>query len=693
MSKMMGIEHIRNIGIMAHIDAGKTTTTERILFYTGKTHRIGEVDDGAATMDWMEQEKERGITITSAATTCFWNDHTINIIDTPGHVDFTIEVERSLRILDGAVALFCAVGGVEPQSETVWLQADKYKVPRISFINKLDRVGADFMSSVKDMNEKFVQKCVPVQIPAGEGDLFTGIIDLISMQYRISHEESLGAEFFDHPIPDDMKQAAKKAREGLLESLSDFDDALLDNFLNDKPVASEDIIKAIRKGVIDCALVPVLCGSSLKNQGVQKLLDAIVDFLPSPLDMPPIKAVTPDGKKEVKLKADRNESLSALAFKVANDPHSGKLFYLRIYSGEMKAGSNIYNPNTNTRERVGRILQMHSNKRSDIPVAGAGDIVAAIGFRKTSTGDTLCDHKNQILLETMKFPEPVIWVAIEPKSKADQDRMVDALNRLEDEDPSFRMKQNEETGQMIISGMGELHLDIIIDRLIREFKVHANVGKPSVAYKETITAGVESEGKFIRQSGGKGQYGHVILYVEPATNGTPFKFFNKLKGDGIPKSYIPSIERGVKNAMSSGVIAGYPMTGIEVTLLDGSQHDVDSTELAYEVAATKAFRDGAQKAHPVMLEPVMDVEVVCPEDYMGSVVGDMNHRRGKIHGMVPRNNIQVINASVPLGEMFGYATTLRNLTQGRGVYTMQFSKYAPLPEDVSDKLFATKMFN
>jgi len=693
MSEMKDMQYIRNIGIMAHIDAGKTTTTERILYYTGKTHRIGEVDDGAATMDWMDQEKERGITITSAATTCYWNNYQINIIDTPGHVDFTIEVERSLRVLDGAVGLFCAVGGVEPQSETVWLQADKYRVPRIAYVNKMDRVGADFADTVSDMNEKFDQTCIPTQIPAGEGDLFTGIVDLIEMNYRTIHEESLGREFSDGPIPDDMKKDAEKAREKLLEALSDFDDTLLDDFLNDRPVERADVVRAIHKGVIECKLVPVLCGSSLKNKGVHKLLDAIVEFLPSPKELPPVKGITLDGKKEVLRRPDINEPATALAFKIATDPHSGKLCYMRIYSGQIKSGSYILNPTSNIKERVGRILLMHSNKRSDVPMASAGDIVAVIGFRKTTTGDTLCDPKNPIRLDLMSFPEPVIWIAIEPKSKVDQDKLNEALAKLEEEDPTFKAKVNEETGQTIIAGMGELHLEIIVDRMIREFHVQANVGKPSVAYKETISSNVEAEGKFIRQSGGKGQYGYVKIHIEPTSNGTPFVFENKIKGNAIPRQFISSVEKGIRNAMTSGVIAGYPMVGIKAILIDGSSHEIDSTELAYEIAGSKALQEGARKANPIILEPVMDVEIVCPEDYMGSVVGDMNLRRGKILGMVPRNKVQVIKATVPLGEMFGYATALRNLTQGRGAYTMQFAKYSPLPEDVSSKMFATTMFN
>ncbi len=693
MSGQKDLKNIRNIGIMAHIDAGKTTTTERILYYTGKTHRIGEVDDGAATMDWMEQEKERGITITSAATTCFWKKHQINIIDTPGHVDFTIEVERSLRVLDGAVALFCAVGGVEPQTETVWLQADKYQVPRIAYINKMDRIGADFDRAVKEMNEKFTIRCIPIQLPNGEGKNFEGIVDLIDMNYRVYEEETLGASFKDLPIPENMQEAATKAREELLDAISDFDDNLLDCLLNDKEIIRADVVRGIRKAVIDCAIVPVLCGSSLKNKGIQKLLDYIVDFLPAPSDMPPVEGVSPDGKKEMKRSADPDELVTALAFKIASDPHSGKLCYVRVYSGTIKQGDNLLNPNSGIRERVGRILLMHSNKREDIPIARAGDIVAIIGFRKTTTGDTLCSPKQPIKMKMMQFPEPVISVAIEPKSKVDQDKLNEVLNRLAEEDPSFKVTVNEETAQTIISGMGELHLEVLVTRMIREHNLQATVGKPSVAYKETITIGVDAEGKFIRQSGGKGQYGHVKIHVEPTQNGTVFKFEPRVGKDRIPREFIPSIEKGLKQAMTSGAIAGYPLTGVKVELYDGSYHNVDSTELAYEIAASQALQDATRRAKPVVLEPIMSVEVVCPEEYMGNDVGDLNLRRGKINGMVPRNNVQIISAVVPLAEMFGYATALRNLSQGRAIYTMQFSKYAPLPKEVSGKMFANTMFN
>jgi elongation factor G len=692
MSSKRDIRLIRNIGIMAHIDAGKTTTTERILYYTGKTHRIGEVDDGAATMDWMEQEKERGITITSAATTCYWRKNEINIIDTPGHVDFTIEVERSLRVLDGAIGLFCAVGGVEPQSETVWLQADKYRVPRIAYVNKMDRVGADFYRVLDDMNEKLTIPCIPVQIPVGQEQNFSGIIDLINMNCRRHDDDSLGASYKDESIPDDMLEEANQAREKLLEAISEYDDQLLEKFLNDERVATEDINRALRAAVVNCSVVPVLLGSSLKNKGVQKLLDAVVDYLPSPLDLPPVKGQSPDGKKQLERRPDAAEPLSALAFKIATDSHAGRICYARVYSGEMKAGSYVQNPTSGIKERVGRILRMHSNKRTDVAVAQAGDIVAIIGFRKTTTGDTLCDIKKQIILEHMVFPEPVVFVAIEPKSQADHDKLNESLAKLEEEDPTFKVKYDEETGQTIISGMGELHLDILIDRLIREYKLQANIGKPSVAYKETITEAVDAEGKFIRQSvTGKGQYGHVKVHLEPAENGTVFGFESRIKNDIIPLEFVPAIEKGLKEAMSNGVVAGYPMTGIKAVLSGGSYNVTDSSELAYQAAASMALKDGARKARPVVLEPIMKVEVVCHEDYMGNVVGDLNLRRGKITGMVPRSKMQIINAMMPLAEMFGYATALRNLTQGRGAYSMQFSNYAPLPEDVSSKLFANIM--
>jgi len=677
---------------MAHIDAGKTTTTERILFYTGKTHRMGEVHDGSATMDWMEQEKERGITITSAATTCFWPDragrnHTINIIDTPGHVDFTVEVERSLRVLDGAVALFCAVGGVEPQSEAVWRQADKYGVPRVAYINKMDRTGADFAGTLKTMNERFATKCVAIAIPAGEGELFSGIIDLLTMKFRVFHEDSQGTIYDDLEVPDDMVSAANEYREKLLEAVAEYDDNLLDRFLHDQPIDPESVLAAVRKATIANDMVPVLCGSSFKNKGVQKLLDAVVDFLPAPSDLPPVQGRHPDKPdKKIERKPDPAEPTAALAFKIMSDPYVGKLTYIRVYSGEISTGSYLLNPNRGIKERIARLLRMHSNKREDIKTATAGDIVAVIGTRKTTTGDTLCDPKHPVILEEMTFPEPVVSVAIEPKTQADQDKLDDALTRLASEDPTFQVRHDEETGQTIISGMGELHLEVLTVRLVREFGVAASIGRPSVAYKEAITAEVESEGRFIRQSGGKGQYGVVKIRIKPTADGAPFYFENKIVGAAVPKEYIPAIEKGVREAMSSGVLAGYPLTGVHCELLDGNTHEVDSNESAFRVAGYMALQSGAKKAQPVLLEPIMDVEVVVPEAYMGSVVGDLNSRRGKINGMVPRDGATVIAVTVPLSEMFGYANTLRNISQGRAVFTMMFSKYQPVPEEVSQKM-------
>lgn len=687
MSDFERLQKIRNIGIMAHIDAGKTTTTERILFYTGRTHKLGEVHDGAAIMDWMDQEKERGITITSAATTSFWRDHTINIIDTPGHVDFTVEVERSLRILDGAVALFCAVGGVEPQSETVWRQADKYGVPRIAYINKMDRTGADFAATLNAMNDRFATKCVAVTIPAGEGEMFSGIIDLMSMKFRVFHEDSQGTTFDDLDVPDDMVELANEYREKLLEAVADYDDHLLEQFLHDEPLDPQKVMAAVRKATIEASMVPVLCGSSFKNKGIQKLLDCVVDFLPSPLDKKPVIGHEPDNEEKLlERKADASEPTSALAFKIMTDNYVGKLTYVRVYSGTIKAGSYLYNANAGIKERVARILRMHSNKREDIQEALAGDIVAIIGTRKTTTGDTLSDVKHPIVLESMTFPEPVVSVAIEPKTQADQEKLTDALIKLSEEDPTFVVKYDEDTGQTIISGMGELHLEILVDRLKREFSVSATVGKPSVSYKETITKVVEAEGKFVRQSGGKGQFGHVYLRVGPTHDGTEFRFDNKIIGGTIPKEYIPAVEKGVKEAMLNGILAGYPLTDIYCELYDGSYHEVDSNEMAFKVAGSMGFQAAARKASPILLEPIMDVEVVVPEAYMGSVVGDLNSRRGKINGMVPRKDVTVIAVSVPLSEMFGYANTLRNISQGRAVFSMQFAKYAQVPAEVSKKM-------
>ncbi len=673
---------------MAHIDAGKTTTTERILYYTGKTHRIGEVHDGAATMDWMEQEKERGITITSAATTCFWRDHVVNIIDTPGHVDFTVEVERSLRVLDGAVALFCAVGGVEPQSETVWRQADKYRVPRIAYINKMDRTGADFANTLKIMNDRFGSNCVAITIPAGEGELFSGIIDLLTMKFRVFHEDSHGTTFDDLPVPDDMLEITNEYREKLLEAVADYDDHLLEQFLHDEVLDPAKVLEAVRKATINMKMVPVMCGSSFKNKGIQKLMDAVVDFLPSPMDLPPIEGhdiAKPD--KMLVRKPSVDEPVAALAFKIATDPYVGKLTYIRIYSGTVKAGSYLYNSSSGIKERIARILRMHSNKREDIKEAYAGDIVAIIGLRKTTTGDTLCAVKNPIKLESMTFPEPVVSVAIEPKTKADQDKLSDALIKLAEEDPTFIVNNDEETGQTIINGMGELHLEILVDRLMREFSVVASVGRPSVSYKETITKEVESVGRFVRQSGGKGQFGHVVLKVKPTTDGTDFKFENKIVGGKVPREYVPSVEKGIKEAMSNGPIAGFPLVGIHCQLIDGSYHEVDSNEMAFKIAGSIALQDACKKSSPIVLEPIMDVEVVVPEAYMGSVVGDLNARRGKVSGMMPRDEVNVIAVSVPLSEMFGYANTLRNISQGRAVFSMQFAKYSRVPAEISKKIF------
>jgi elongation factor G len=682
----MDVKKLRNIGIMAHIDAGKTTTTERILYYTGKVHRMGEVHEGAATMDWMEQEKERGITITSAATTCYWDGYQINIIDTPGHVDFTAEVERSLRILDGAIAIFCGVGGVEPQSETVWRQADKYHVPRIAYINKMDRVGASFEGSLKMMRERLNSKFIPIQIPSGEGEMFTGLIDLISMKMRISHDDTQGMGFDDLEVPKSLMERARKWRAIMLESVSDYDDQLLQMFLDNQEPSVEGIKKALRQATIDCKVTPVLVGSSFKNKGVQKLLDAIVDFLPSPVDLPPVEGYNARTDKTVTRKPDADEPFAALAFKVATDPHVGKITYFRVYSGTVKTGGQVLNVNSDKKERISRLLLMHANRRTDLQEASVGDIVAAIGLKVTTTGNTLSDVKHPILLEMMKFPEPVVSVAIEPKTKADLDKLDQGLRRLSDEDPTFRVYANEETGQTIISGMGELHLEIIVDRLLREFGVQANVGSPRVAYKETITTPVEAEGRFIRQSGGRGQFGHVVMEFEPLNSGADFKFENKITGGAIPHEYIPSVERGVKEAMTSGVVAGYPVTGILARLIDGSYHEVDSSDLAFKIAGSMAFQEGCRKAKPVLLEPIMDVEVVLPEEYLGDVMNDLRIRRATIKGINSRPDGQVLSAFVPLVEMFGYATRLRSLSQGRAIYTMQFTEYAPVPESLAKKM-------
>ncbi|MBM4128616.1 MAG: elongation factor G [Nitrospira sp.] len=682
------LEKTRNIGIMAHIDAGKTTTTERILYYTGVTYKMGEVDEGTAVMDWMVQEQERGITITSAATTCFWKDHRINIIDTPGHVDFTIEVERSLRVLDGAVALFDAVAGVEPQSETVWRQADKYGVPRIAFMNKMDRVGADFFMSVNSMIERLGANPVPIQIPIGAEHEFRGPIDLVRMKAVYFDDETLGATYVEGDIPDLLMPMAREHRERMLEVLADVDENIMDRFLKGEEIPTEMIISALRKGTIEMKLTPVLCGSAFRNKCIQLLLDAIVEYLPSPLDIPPVTGISPvDGSKEIR-RADSTEPFSALAFKVMTDPFVGQLTFIRVYSGIMRAGFYIYNSSKDIKERIGRLLKMHANKREEIKEVSAGDIAAVVGLRNTLTGDTLCDEKRPIILGAIEFPEPVMSVAIEPKTKADQDKLSQSLYRVAQEDPSFKVSYNEETGQTIISGMGELHLEIIVDRLLREFKVSANVGRPQVAYKETITTISKAEGKFIRQTGGRGQYGHVSIEIEPSEHGKGFEFVDKIVGGVIPREYIPAVEKGIKEAMDRGILAGYPVVDVKAKLYDGSYHEVDSSEMAFKIAGSIAFREAAKKAKPVLLEPVMSVEVVTPEGYLGDIIGDLNSRRGKIQNIEMRGNAQIIKAQVPLAEMFGYATDLRSRTQGRATYTMQFSHYEIVPKEISKELVA-----
>jgi elongation factor G len=679
------LERYRNIGIMAHIDAGKTTTTERILFYTGVTHKIGEVHEGTTVMDWMEQERERGITITSAATTCFWRDHRINIIDTPGHVDFTIEVERSLRVLDGACAVFDAVNGVEPQSETVWRQADKYQVPRICFINKMDRVGADFFMSVQTIKEKLGAKAVLLQIPIGAEDKFRGMVDLVKMKGITFDDETMGAKYQEVPIPAELVEQAKEYRAALEESVAEFDDVLMAKYLDGRALTNDEVKQGVRNGTIAMHFFPVICGTAFKNKGVQHILDAVVDYLPSPLDVPPVKGINPKGIEEVRKTAD-SEPFAALAFKIMNDPFVGNLTFFRVYSGKLEAGSYVYNAGKDKKERIGRLLQMHANKREEIKDVLAGDIAAAVGLRSTTTGDTLCDEDAKVILEKMEFPEPVISVAIEPKTKGDQDKMGLALNRLQMEDPSFRVRTDEETGQTIISGMGELHLEIIVDRMLREFKVEANVGKPQVAYRETITRSIEAEGRYIRQTGGRGQYGHCWLRLHPQEPGKGFEFENSIVGGVIPKEFITPIEKGIVEAMQGGVLAGFPMVDLKVEVFDGSYHDVDSSEMAFKIAGSIGFKDGAAKAAPVLLEPIMDVEVVTPEPFMGDVIGDLNSRRGKIHGMTPRAGVQAITAQVPLAEMFGYATDLRSKTQGRATYTMQFGHYAQVPNSIAETI-------
>ena len=686
MSRQIPLDRIRNIGIMAHIDAGKTTTTERVLFYTGINYKLGEVHDGTATMDWMVQEQERGITITSAATTCHWQDHRINIIDTPGHVDFTIEVERSLRVLDGVIGVFCSVGGVEPQTETVWRQADKYGVPRIAYINKMDRVGADFFRVVKMIGDRLGARPLVIQLPVGaEGD-FRGVVDLVRMKALIWDNENLGASFREESIPAELQARADEYREIMLETLADCDDAVMTAYLQGEKISDERLIQAIRAAGLRLQLVPVLCGAAFRNKGVQPLLDAVVDYLPSPLDVPPVRGTEPDTGDEAVRPTSDEAPFSALAFKIMVDPFVGSLTFFRVYSGTRESGAFVYNASTDRRERLGRILKMHANKREEINEVCAGDIVAAVGLRSAKTGDTLCDEDNPILLEAIDFPEPVIAIAIEPKSRDDQERLGASLQKLAKEDPSFRVTVDQETGQTLISGMGELHLEVIVDRLLREFKVGANVGKPQVAYKETIRRTVEQEGRFVRQSGGRGQYGHVYLRLEPQPTGSGFEFVDAIKGGRIPQEYVPAVENGIVQAMTNGGLVGYPVVDVKVTLLDGSYHDVDSSEMAFTIAGSMAFKEALGKASPVLLEPAMDVEVVVPKEFMGDVIGDIRSRRGKVLGMTSKGNAQVVESRVPLSRMFGYATDLRSRTQGRATYTMQFSRYEEVPETVKEDM-------
>jgi len=688
MARQTALEKYRNIGIMAHIDAGKTTLTERVLFYTGRIHRTGEVHDGAATMDWMEQERERGITITSAATTAAWRDHRINIIDTPGHVDFTVEVERSLRVLDGAVAVFCAVGGVEPQSETVWRQADKYSVPRIAFVNKMDRVGADFENVVQMMKDRLGAKPVSLHVPMFAGETFQGTIDLVEMKSITYDESSQGTRIVEGEIPRDLAEMANAARFHLLESVAEFDEQLLDDYLHEKPYTAEDLRRAIRKGTLAGSINPVLCGSAFKNKGVQKLLDAVVDYLPSPLDKPAIKGHDARTFEHIERGPSDNAPFSALAFKIMTDPYVGKLTFFRVYSGKCATGDSVLNANTGNRERIGRLVQMHANKREEISEVMAGDIAAGIGFKKVTTGHTLCAQDHPIVLEAMTFPEPVVDVAIEPRSKTDEEKMSVALQRLSEEDPTFRVRTDEETAQTVISGMGELHLEIIVDRMKREFAVEANVGKPQVAYRETITVAADQRHRFVRQTGGKGMFGDVSIRIEPRPPGSGFTFENEIVGGVIPKEYIPAVEKGIEEALKNGVVAGYPMVDVLVRLVDGSYHEVDSSEMAFKIAGSMAFKEACQKAKPRLLEPIMDVEVVVPEEYMGDIIGDLSSRRGRIGGMFQRGSARVIAASVPLAEMFGYATRMRSISQGRAVYSMQFSRYETLPQAVADEIIA-----
>jgi len=688
-AKKESLDKTRNIGIIAHIDAGKTTTTERILYYTGKTHKIGEVHEGTAIMDWMDQEQERGITITSAATTCYWNDHRINIIDTPGHVDFTAEVERSLRVLNGAIGVFCAVGGVEPQSETVWRQAEKYHVPRIAFVNKMDRTGADFFSCVSQMKDKLGANPVPIQIPIGAEDKFKGIIDLIEMKALLFEDSSLGVKFETADIPDDMIEEAKKRRDVLLEAISDENESIMEKYLDGKEISIKELKEAIRKSTLTLGILPVLCGAAFKNKGVQQLLNAVIDYLPSPFDIPSIQGINPQSGKEEERKTDNSAPFSALAFKIMTDPFVGQLAFFRVYSGTLKSGSYVYNSTKDIKERIGRIMKMHADKREDVNEIHAGDICGVIGLKNTMTGDTLCDANRPIILESMKFPEPVISIAIEPGTKAEQNKLGESLNKLMREDPTFKIQSDEETGQTIMLGMGELHLEVLVERLKREFSINANVSKPQVAYKETIKNQVQAEGKFVRQSGGRGQYGHAKIILEPGDNPEGgFEFINKIVGGSIPKEYIPAIKKGMVEAMESGILAGYPLINIKVTLIDGSFHEVDSSEMAFKVAGSMALKNGCKKAEPILLEPVMSVELVVPEQFMGDVISHLNSRRAKINELTDRAGAKVIKALVPLGEMFGYATDIRSMTQGRGSFTMEFSKYSELPQAICEQIIA-----
>jgi elongation factor G len=688
--RQYSLEKTRNIGIMAHIDAGKTTTTERILYYTGRSYKIGEVHEGTATMDWMVQEQERGITITSAATTCFWRDCRVNIIDTPGHVDFTVEVERSLRVLDGAVAVLDAVSGVEPQTETVWRQADKYRVPRIVYVNKMDRVGADFFRCLDMLRDRLGAHPVAIHLPIGREDQYKGLVDLIEQVAYVWDEddETLGKEFKRIAIPADMAEQVKEYREKMIEGLAEVDEHLMEKYVHGETIGVEEMKAAARKGTIAMTLFPVICGASFKNKGVQALLDAVIDYLPSPLDIPPVQGINPETKAAEERKASDDAPFSALAFKIMNDQHVGQLVFLRVYSGTLSASSGVLNSTKDRKERVGRLLRMHANKREEVEAIAAGDIAAAIGLKYTTTGDTLCDSDKPIVLESMTFPEPVIAVAIEPKTRADEEKLGVSLSRLAMEDPTFRVTTEEETSQTLIHGMGELHLEIIVDRLLREFKVEANVGKPQVAYRETIRKHAEAQGKFVRQTGGRGQYGDVYIEVEPNEPGGGFLFENKIVGGAVPREYVPAVEKGIKEAMETGVLAGYPMVDIKVALTDGSYHDVDSSEMAFKIAGSMGFKEACRKAKPVLLEPVMDVEVVTPEEYMGAIVGDLNSRRGRILSMEARGSSQVIRANVPLGQMFGYATEMRSMTQGRATYTMQFARYEEVPAAIAEEIMA-----